>query len=127
MPFDRSKYPKDWEEVSRRIRFERAQGVCEWPKCGAPNGELILRLKRNLENWRSPDGSDCGEVDPDYCGVKVILTVAHTCNCEPLCSNEEHLKALCQLHHLRLDAKLHARNSAKTRRRKKNNLELFDV
>lgn len=28
-PENRDRYPKDWPEISRRIRFERAQGRCE--------------------------------------------------------------------------------------------------
>lgn len=36
MSMDRSKYPKDWEAMSRRIRFGRAKGRCE--KCDAPHG-----------------------------------------------------------------------------------------
>ena len=29
MTMDRAAYPKDWDEFSRRIRFERAEGRCE--------------------------------------------------------------------------------------------------
>lgn len=29
-PENRDKYPPDWAEISRRIRFERAGGQCEW-------------------------------------------------------------------------------------------------
>lgn len=118
MPCDYSKYPQKWKELSHRLRSERAGNVCEQEGCGAPNGELIFRLKKDPERWRYPDGSDCGEVDPDYRGVKIVLTVAHLCNCDPLCANEEHLKVLCQLHHLRLDAKQHAASAKKTRARK---------
>ena len=28
-----SEYPKDWKDISKRIRLERAKGKCEW--CGA--------------------------------------------------------------------------------------------
>jgi len=34
---DYSRYPADWKAISHRIRFERAQGRCEW--CGAENGK----------------------------------------------------------------------------------------
>lgn len=57
-PENRSRYPKNWPEISRRIRFERAQGRCE---------KII-------------DGVRCtarhGEPHP-ITGSKVILTTAH--------------------------------------------------
>lgn len=34
-PEPRPLYPEDWDEISRRIRFERAGGRCEW--CGEEN------------------------------------------------------------------------------------------
>ena len=35
-------YPIDWPEISRRVRFERAGGVCEG--CGRPHGETVRCL-----------------------------------------------------------------------------------
>ena len=123
-PEEKARYPKDWKTISDRIRFERAGGECEWPKCRAPHGQLIFRDKRNPEEWRWPDSADLGETDPDSRGVTVVLTVAHL-NHTPEDCRDENLMALCQLHHLRLDAEHHQRNAATTRRRKKANLELF--
>lgn len=35
MPIDYSKYPSDWHEISRQLRFERAQSICECTgECG---------------------------------------------------------------------------------------------
>lgn len=31
MPVDLKRYPLDWKQISRKIRFERAGGKCEWP------------------------------------------------------------------------------------------------
>jgi hypothetical protein len=62
----------------------------------------------------------------------VRLTVAHLnaiggpCACDPLCAIEDHVKAMCNRCHLRYDVVLHVRNAAATRRRKLNNLELFE-
>jgi hypothetical protein len=35
-------YPSDWPEISRRVRFERAGGICQG--CGRPHGMKIRCL-----------------------------------------------------------------------------------
>ncbi|MDR0835938.1 MAG: hypothetical protein LBN11_05090 [Tannerella sp.] len=77
MPLDRSKYPPDWEEISRRIRFGRAANRCE--ECGAENYKPHPRTK----------------------GV-VSLSVAHL-NHDTMDNRDENLKALCQFCHLKHD------------------------
>jgi hypothetical protein len=52
MPFDPTRYPPDWRQISIRIRAHRAKWCCEW--CGAKHG------------LPHPDT-----------GSKVVLTVAH--------------------------------------------------
>jgi hypothetical protein len=79
MPIDLAKYPKDWKQISARIRFERAGNKCE--SCG-------------VENY---------SINPKT-GKKVILTVAHI-NHDTTDNREENLKALCQYCHLTLDRK----------------------
>lgn len=109
-------YPKDWRSVSRRIR-ERAGNVCEWPGCGAPNGQFIERDARDKERWKphSHSGVCLGEA----CGsVKVVLTVAHLDH-DPTNNDESNLRAWCQLRHLRYDSAEHAKNAAATRARKR--------
>lgn len=120
---EQARYPKDWKAIGGRI-LARAGDACEWPGCQAPNHQLIFRLKRDAERWRSPNGNDCGETDPDYYGVMVVLTVAHL-NHQPEDCREENLRAWCQLHHLRYDKGHHQRNAATTRRLSKRNGELF--
>jgi hypothetical protein len=119
------KYPSDWREVSKRIRFERAKGRCECEgECG---------LHRT-----NPGPRRCIERDGQpavWAGGKVVLTVAHldaegdVCQCleqtGEKCAIESHLKAMCNRCHLRYDRKQHQRHAAETRRKKKNNLELF--
>ncbi|MCX6216539.1 hypothetical protein [Spirosoma sp.] len=39
MPINRKRYPPDWKQTSRRIRFGRAGGRCEWPECRAEHGK----------------------------------------------------------------------------------------
>ena len=92
MPMQRDLYPADWEEISRRIRFERAGGCCEW--CGAVHGAI----------------------HPET-GSRVILTVAHLDH-DPANCDDDNLVALCQRCHLGYDAEEHALHAAETRRRK---------
>lgn len=125
---ERDRYPDDWPDIRARI-LARADGRCEFlcadgRRCNAPDRELIFRRRANLEEWRTPNGSDCGEADQDYRGVVVVLTVAHL-NHQPEDCRDENLKAGCQLHHLRHDAQHHRRNAAFTRRARKSNGELF--
>jgi hypothetical protein len=41
-PEMRELYPSDWPEISRRVRFERAGGVCQG--CGRPHGATVRCL-----------------------------------------------------------------------------------
>lgn len=104
MPMQRERYPADWEAISKRIRFERAGGKCEW--CGAANGQPNPRT-----------------------GSKVVLTVAHLGTAhadgtpgdkhDKMDVRDENLAALCQACHLRYDIKEHMQNAANTRRQRK--------
>jgi 5-methylcytosine-specific restriction endonuclease McrA len=94
MPHDRSRYPADWPEISKRIRFERAGNKCEW--CGAANHE-----------------------PHPVTGGMVTLTVAHWPDPEPSNVDEANLHALCNSCHNKADAPMRARHAAETRLRKK--------
>lgn len=111
-PSERGRYPADWPEVSRRIRFERAAGRCEClGECG--RRECLLRA-----------GGRCRAVHeklhPDT-HSRVILTVAHLDhrpeNCDPA-----NLRAYCQACHLHYDRGHHAET-----RRRRHNLDLFEA
>lgn len=93
MPMNRKLYPPDWEEISQRIRSERAGNRCEW--CGAVNHQPHPVTQS-----------------------KVILTVAHLDH-NPGNNDEANLAALCQRCHNRYDAPKRARNAHKTRLQKK--------
>lgn len=120
-PENKDRYPKDWPEISRRIRFERALSKCE--KCGIRNYELGGRDKNGkwhkahplgekllgLE-WPKPgDTAICGENRLELRIVRIVLTVAHLDNV-PENISDENLLALCQSCHLRLDHALHLTN-----------------
>jgi hypothetical protein len=135
MPMKRELYPPDWEEISRRIRFERAAGKCEatmpdGSRCNAPHGEYICRLARDKERWVHGDeltNTGAGEYhgEPVSRAVRVCLTVAHIDH-DTTNNADDNLAAWCQLHHLRHDAGLHARNAAATRRRKSGAVDMFE-
>lgn len=98
MPFDRTLYPNDWEELSQRIRFVRAGGRCEgspaYPHCRAEHGQ-----------------------PHPVTGSRVVLTVGHLDH-DPANNDPANLRAWCQRCHLTYDAKHHAANAALTRRRR---------
>ncbi|MET9483624.1 hypothetical protein [Streptomyces sp. NPDC006638] len=88
-PENLHRYPRDWNEISARIRFGRAGGRCECTgHCGLthPGG-------------RCPAVHE--EIHPDT-GSVVGLTTAHL-NHTPEDVRETNLLAACQLCHLRID------------------------
>lgn len=115
MPMNRALYPPDWEAISLHIRAGRALHRCECTgECGlhqpTPLGTLLTGAQR-------PTPRRCSEINRQparWFKGRVILTVAHLCNCYPLCGKEEHLKAMCQRCHLRFDRFRHAQNRLRT-------------
>ena len=101
-PENRARYPKDWKLRSRFVRFVRARGRCEW--CAAVHGE-----------------------PHPITGSIVVLTTAHVHDDRPEASSLLNLAALCQLCHLRHDAKHHAANARIRRMSRKAMGDLFDA
>lgn len=99
---NRDRYPKDWKEISHRIRFVRAKGRCEF----------VI------------DGKRCkalhGKPHP-LTGAKVILTCAHLDHTPENCG-DENLLAGCQRCHNRYDR---AHRNETRRARVPKSLELF--
>ena len=107
-------YPAEWKHVSAAIRYTRAEGRCE---C---SGECGLHRT-------TPGPRRCVERDGQpavWAKGKVVLTVAHLnapggpCQCDPLCADPAHLRALCQKCHLRYDVPRHVANGRETRRKR---------
>lgn len=92
-PEDKGRYPPNWKEISRRIRFERAGGQCEaihdGERCQARHG--------------------CPH---PVTGSIVVLTVAHLDHTPEHC-DDENLRALCQRDHLAYDREHHAASRAR--------------
>jgi hypothetical protein len=117
MAWNRSRYPGNWPEVSKRIREIRAGLRCECRgECGRDHGGRCPARKGDLsENRRGT----------------IFLTCAHlwrsVCRCAlenegDLCANPDHLKAMCNGCHLRYDVPLHRRNARDTIDRKRGQL-----
>lgn len=118
MPIDYSKYPPNWlSEIRPRI-MKRAGNKCEF--CGLKHGQTVFRIKAWIKKagkysyksiWFSSKNdaerelkvmTSSDEVKP----VKVVLTVAHLDHDEENHEvKDERLAALCQICHLRYDAK----------------------
>jgi hypothetical protein len=124
---DRKKlYPPDWKEIRARI-LARAQNKCE--ECGVDNYAIGARDENNIwSNLNEIDNMncDCGEaLWGDYPNIiRIVLTISHTCHDES-CTDENHLRALCQRCHNRYDAPHRQRNARLTRMSKKAVANLF--
>ena len=140
-PENKKRYPSNWKQIRAAI-LERAGNRCE--RCnvrqyGVGHWEKdVFRYVRGNRFWdefeytesysearaAADDVNDLG--DERAKEIVIVLTIAHL-NHTPEDCDVTNLQALCQRCHLRHDAKLHASNSAKTRRLKKGNYDLFEV
>lgn len=119
-PMIRARYPDNWEDFSRKIRFGRAGSRCECTgECG---------LHRTTPGPRRC--SEVHETKAKWANGIVLLTVAHLnadggpCQCDPFCANPDHVKAMCQRCHIRYDHPRHMENASKTRDKKRGQLRL---
>lgn len=122
-PEEKARYPSDWRAISKRIR-ERAGDRCEWSGCHAPNGVVVLRLKKDPETWTDNLAGERNPDPDDWYPVKIVLTVAHKDHTPEHCE-DDNLVALCQLHHLRLDKYHHASTARATREARSGQRRLF--
>ena len=99
-PENKGRYPKNWREISHRIRFIRAHGRCE---CA---GEC----RRG-----HTDRCDARHGQPNpITRALVWLTVAHLDHTPEHC-DDDNLRAMCQACHLAYDAEHHAETARATR------------
>jgi len=118
MPMNPKHYPKDWLSLRAAV-LTRAKSCCECTgecgsthegeRCAVPDHALIQRKKLDLASWVM---AFAGETKLFFRPLKVILTTAHICQ-ESSCNDLEHLRALCQCCHLRMDARQHVETRAK--------------
>jgi len=106
MPIDYSKYPPNWETEIRPRILERDGHKCK--ECKVPNyayrnnktGEWTLN-EMQAETWACVDEAKV---------VRIILTIAHANDPDPMNCQDDNLAALCQRCHNQLDANMRARN-----------------
>jgi hypothetical protein len=116
MPMKMQEYPDNWKWLSAQVR-KRNGGRCEL--CNAPNGEIVLRPKKQYAlDWEQPWYSQDNNMPPEYeecfTRTKIILTVHHI-DGDKSNNSEQNLISLCQRDHLRLDIAKHMRNRKRSR------------
>lgn len=105
-------YPQDWKAISHRIRFERADGRCEF--CGLAHGARGLRQPSGgFEVW----SDERIATFPHIKLIRIVLTTAHL-NHDPRDNRDENLAALCQRCHLVYDLEKHVESRVLRRRRR---------
>lgn len=121
MPIDYKRYPPNWKTEIVPAVLKRAENKCEC--CGLENKQIVFAIdlwvkengrykKRSIwfgdQRDAQRESKDSGQMWP----VKVVLTIAHLDHDE---TNHnvtlDRLKAMCQLCHLRYDAKEKYRRS----------------
>jgi hypothetical protein len=112
MPIDYKRYPPNWKKEIRPAILARANNRCEWPGCPFHNGQMVYvgkHEKTGKNDWfetRDLAVAAVGEFLVLPHKTKVVLTIAHLDHDE---TNHDvkmdRLMAMCQLHHLRYDAK----------------------
>ena len=138
MPFDKKKYPPDWEDIRIRIQ-ERAKNCCEF--CKIQNRSIVLRgswhshddvyqdMDGNIFDGKTsePLGADyVGEVDNQHKNklIEIVCTVAHLDHDpENWEVKDDRLAFLCQRCHLNYDR---PRKMAERREKKYKN-SLFPI
>lgn len=122
-PDKRHLYPPNWQQISFRIRFVRAEGRCEW--CGVEH-KAVGHRDENGEFH--PVSTSTNLSDESLRLITIILTTAHL-NHDPTDNRETNLAALCQRCHLNHDREHHAKSRARNARRnaiKRGQGTLFD-
>lgn len=117
-------YPKNWREISRRIRFERAGGKCE--RCAAPHNKW--RRSDSDYFYDSLEDAALGAVnihEDEAKLTRIVLTTAHL-NHDPTDNREENLAALCQRCHLAHDQHHHLQSRRLNRERRSGQGRLFE-
>jgi hypothetical protein len=106
-PEMRGFYSSDWPEISRRVRFDRAAGVCQG--CGRPHGITVRCLPdgrwydATRRTWRNAHGRaarwpNLVEV-AQFRHTRVVLAAAHLDH-DPRNNRLRNLKSLCQRCHM---------------------------
>jgi hypothetical protein len=106
-PEMRGFYPSDWPQISQRVRFERAAGICQG--CGRPHGMTVRCLPdgrwfdATLRTWRNGRGRPARWPDlvetAQIRHTRVVLAAAHLDH-NPGNNRHYNLRSLCQRCHM---------------------------
>ena len=131
-PEFRALYPKNWRELSQRVRFERAGGRCQG--CARPHLAKVRCLPDGrwfdeaARTWRDRRGRPARW--PDLIDAaqgrltRVVLAAAHLDN-DPTNNRLANLKGLCQRCHMLHDRPFHLAQRWLTYRRRRALGDLF--
>lgn len=120
MPIDYNRYPPNWlKEIRPRI-IARANNKCEC--CGLKHKQVVYAIKLKINDngnyklktiwFRVKEDAEREDLLKNLKEVRVILTIAHLDHDETNHDvKDERLKAMCQICHLRYDAKEKYRRS----------------
>lgn len=122
MPCDYKKYPPNWKTEIRPRILERAQNRCEW--CGVENEAFGVRLESGDFLPLTPMETEAADLDGMKV-IKIVLTIAHVHDPNPMNCDDDNLAALCQRCHNRHDAPMRRANAKATRKAKTGQMELF--
>lgn len=112
MPIDYKRYPPNWKTEIVPAVLLRANNCCE--NCGLENKSMVfsVRVDGKAQWFKTKEEASKCDINPlllEFClskPVKVVLTIAHLDHDEENWNvSIDRLKALCQLCHLRYDAK----------------------
>lgn len=109
MPVDFSNYPENWGEIRAAV-LQRAKNADGVPQCECM-GECGLHCHTDAAGAVNPGQHPrrCVELNGRpalWAKGTIVLTTAHLCN-DPGCPNTDHMKAMCQRCHLRIDEMIH--------------------
>jgi hypothetical protein len=103
----RDLYPAHWHALSRRVRFERARGMCQG--CGRPHGSTVRCLPDGRwydsarNTWRDRRGGLARWPDLEQIvrlrTTRVVLAAAHLDH-DPTNNRLRNLRGLCQRCHM---------------------------
>lgn len=134
MPIDYRNYPDNWKTEIRPAILKRANHKCE--RCGVENYAIGARDKH--EHWHNQDDyyemgwDEQDELFPWYFikFIRIILTIAHIHNHDPMDCRPENLQALCQKCHITLDAPAKGRRLREANRERRDaatgQMQMFD-
>lgn len=139
MPVDMSKYPDNWKTEIRPRVLRRAGGSDDDPRVGAKCEECgvvnhSVGARDRFGEWHNEDDIEhMNSTDGFYRFghgsfpkmVRIVLTIAHMDDPDPMNCADENLKALCQRCHNRHDAPMRAKNRARNAAKKRGQLSMF--